>query len=140
MGVPSRNASPSSSSASSAFSLKAAEMKPFASTSTFQEVDLQPMIEQPKHVGFISSISLNDATAGTQSVHLDPSRDGVYARMRSNALRFGSSAVIGSVIGVGGAVIGQRFIYNNSSEASMVTVNTTPQNSIDGGNNIINPI
>lgn len=49
----------------------------------------------------VLDLDLHEATLGTNSEHLDPTRDGVFARVRRILLQHGTSAAVGSVMGVG---------------------------------------
>lgn len=86
------------------------------STSAFEEIDLrrEPLVERSKHVSF-SSADLREATAVTSGVRLDPTRDGVFARLRQilyrNAAPIVAGAAVGGVIG-GGGVVATFDIFN----------------------------
>lgn len=83
-----------------------------------QETALKPLLEgesNSKHVRFMGSASLIDPNAGTQSENIDPTRDGVFARVRNRMLRYGSGAVIGSAIGAGGLAAKQLLFQNNNN-------------------------
>lgn len=108
------------------------ESRPIASTSAIQpEIDvhfyeqetfLQPLIEgKSKRVRINSSPNLHDPMAMTQSDHIDPTRDGVFARM----VRHGSSVAIGSAIGVGGLAAKQFLFQNNNNNNITQPMNTT---------------
>lgn len=64
-----------------------------------------------KRVRINNAPDLIDPMVMTQSVHLDPTRDGVLAR----ALRYGSAAAIGSAIGVGGGLVAKQFLFQNNN-------------------------
>lgn len=107
----------SESAGSSLTELRAPNSHPIASTSTgkkfdsttFEEVDLTPLVEQARRTGFINSINLNEASSSTHSNgNINPARDGVFARIRSAMLRHGTAGVIGSAIGVGGFEIKKK--------------------------------
>lgn len=92
----------------------------------FKEVELEPIIESSKHVSFIKSVDLSDASTATHSHgNINPIRDGVFARVRSAVLRFGAAVVVGTAVGAGGAVIDRQFIHTNADE--MPTVRATTQ-------------
>lgn len=117
---------------------KITNSEPIASTSSakknertgFKEADLRPLVDNKKQVTFLDSVNLDEASAATHSADgdINPSRDGVFARVRSALIAFGASAAVGGAIGVGGVVIDRQFIHNNISE---VSVNTTSPQSID---------
>lgn len=109
------------------------ESEPIQSTSTGKrskitemvEEDLQPMIGSPKHVSFMQTVDLCEASIATHSYgNIDPTRDGVFARVRSVVLRFGVAASIGTAVGAGGVVIGRQFIQKNISEITLITSTT----------------
>lgn len=116
-----RSSSITSSSADSIVELKSTDSQPFPSTSTgirisdtgMREVNLHPVVEKARHVGshHVNLPNLNEASAGThRNGEINPARDGLYARVKSAFLHFGSAAAVGSAIG--GAVIGERIIQN----------------------------
>lgn len=76
-----------------------ARMKDQQQQQQHQEIDLQqPLIEsEPNHVR-LSEVRLPDSMGVTHG-ELDPTRDGVFARIRNRALQHGSTAVVGSVFG-----------------------------------------
>lgn len=126
--------------------LQAAESQPIASASSrkqidsarFKNVDLHPLAEKTKHVSFINSVNLDEASASTYSDgHIDPSRDGVFARVRNTLLRYGSAAALGTAIGAGGVVIDQHFFHNNNISETFTT-KTTSERSVD--DEITNPL
>lgn len=77
---------------------------------------------QPLRMRSVSDINLHEAIVGTHSVHLNPARDGTYARMRRIFLRYGAPAVIGSAVGVG-----VFEIVNSTSERVIINA-TQPSN------------
>lgn len=148
--VKTRPVSQSTSSTSSTASHNVeSESKPLASTSSFQpeidqqrlqEIDLKPMVEEEsKHVRFIGSASLLDPMVGTHSEHLDPARDGVFARMRNRMLRYGSAAAIGSAIGAGGLAAKEFLFQNNTQVLSPTNSSQNLNNQTENDNGIINP-
>lgn len=98
------------------------ESEPSASTSgILREKELQTFIE-----GKSKQVSFSDPLSATHSEHLDPRRDGVFARLRNRALRYGSAAVVGSAIGVvGGLSINQHLFQNNTMRQTNNLTNTT---------------
>lgn len=129
-----------SSSASSLTEIKATDRQPIPSTSTgkridtasLQEVDHRPLLEKTKHVGFVDLPNLNEASVSThRNGDINPSRDGVYSRVRSAFLGFGAAVAVGSAIGVGGVVIDRHFIHNNNSATENISVNKTFQQLFD---------
>lgn len=114
------------------------ESRPIASTSAIQpdinnvnlhkqDTDLQPLIEESKHVRIVDSPILLDPMAMTQSEHINPARDGVFAR----TFRYGASAAIGSAVGIGV----KHFLSQNDNKNNI----TQPMNQTDS-NDIINPL
>lgn len=76
----------SSASETSLTQYKPIESEPIPSTSSgkygckiyFKEVELQPMVESSKHVSFMKSVDLHEASAGTHSGgNINPAQDGV---------------------------------------------------------------
>lgn len=128
-----RPSSSSSSSSSAGSHLVESELKPLASTSTFQEIDIKPIVEEkPRRVRFGSSSSLIDPMAVTQSEHLDPARDGAFARIRNAMVRYGAAAGIGSVIGAGGFAVKQiLFQKNNSTQLNFMNMSQNSNNQTD---------
>lgn len=74
--------------------IKAADSQPIPSTSSlsgrqidgtsFKEVDLRPLSERTRHTSSINSVDLIDPSISTHSDgHINPARDGVFARVRS---------------------------------------------------------
>lgn len=140
-----RVSSSSSSSSTSTTSQQQIETKPAASTSSrtntiknkrkgsksctgdcqFRKVNL----DEVQRTRNVLDLNLREASAATNSEHLDPSRDGVYARVRSNFIRYGTAAAVGTAIGVGGSIyIGQHFIHdNNTTETPLIHTNRTSQ-------------
>lgn len=135
-----RSASP----AAAASQKVVSESKPKASTSAYQpETQLHSLIEkESKHVNIASSASLIDSMTGTQSEHLDPTRDGYFARMRNRMLRYGSAVAIGSAIGAGGLAAGElavnHLLYQNNNNTTQ-PMNTTQILSDETDNDISNP-
>lgn len=126
----------SSASDTSLTEIKSTDPQPIPSTSSvkrissmdLKEVDLRPLSEQTKHVNFINSVNLNEASAQTHSEggQINPTRDGVFSRVRSAFLRFGTAAVAGTAIGAGSTVIDQRFIHNvNGTQVKSENVSTS---------------
>lgn len=134
--------SPSSASTSSATSHNhnvELETKQTASTSAIQpENELHPLIEgKSNRVRFSDSASLIDPNAGTHVEHLDPARDGAFARMRmrNKILGYGSAIVIGSAVGAAGFAAKEILLKNDSIAQPM----NTSRNQTDF-DSILNPI
>lgn len=62
---------------------------------------IAPSNDRVASIGSSRSINLNDAAAATHSVHLNPSRDGVYSQIRSMLMQAGASGVVGAAVGYG---------------------------------------
>lgn len=122
------------------------DARPIASTSAFlpeidiqqqqhqhQETHLQPLVEEKtKHVRVVSSSSLIDPMAVTYSEHLNPTRDGVFARMRNRMLRYGASVAIGVAIGAGGLTAEQFLSQNNTiTKPVNTTENLSKQTNVE---------
>lgn len=87
-----------------------------------------------------SEISLNEAMVSTHSDgHINPSRDGVFARVRNIFHQNGIPLAIGSVVGLGGFEIGKKkFNETITTEAVHATTSiaiTTPESSKNSKNN-----
>lgn len=103
------------------------ESRPIASTSSViqPEIDFnhhyhhqaeKPLIErESKNVRFSGSAGLIDPIAETHGDRLDPRRDGVFARIRNMALHYGSTAIVGSVIGAAGGFAAQQLVFQNNN-------------------------
>lgn len=94
------------------------EHRPISESELYTSFDSerQPMIERAKHVRFMESIDLHDASRATHSNgNINPARDGVFARVRGTVLRFAAAAAVGTAIGATGAVITRNFIQNNNN-------------------------
>lgn len=91
------------------------QLKPKASTSAIQQdVEQRPLMErETKQVRFTGSESLTDPMAVTYGEHLDPRRDGVFARMRT--LQHVPTAVVGTLSGAGLVVAKQILFQNNTT-------------------------
>lgn len=112
-----RPSSSSSSASSTASHMAESESKPLASTSTFHEINIEPIIEErSRQVRFGSTTSLIDPMAVTQGEHLDPMRDGAFARIKSAMIRYGAAVGIGTAIGAGGFAVRQIFQNNNHAQ------------------------
>lgn len=108
--------SSTSSSSSTASHIVESESKPLASTSAFSEIVIKPIVEEePRHVRFGSSSSYIDPMAVTQGEHLDPARDGAFARIRNAVVRYGSAVGIGAAVSAGGFAVKQILFQNNNS-------------------------
>lgn len=140
------------SSSASLAEMKAADFQPIASTSTglrsdstsFKEVELQPLAEKSKRTGSVISINLEDASASTHSDgNIDPVRDGVYARIQKAMLRYGAAAGLGSVVGIGGWEEKLFSDDNNCTQVNNTGKHENPVNSTDlyeDSDEIINPL
>lgn len=105
--------------------------KPAASTSNFKEVDLErPLVEKTKRVSFITDVNLREASEQTHSDHLNPSRDGVRARVHRILLKYGAPIAVGAA--VGGAIGVGAFEFLNTS----TTTTTTTQKSVDSSQHV----
>lgn len=91
-----------------------------------EETDIQPLIEESKRVRFNNLPILVDPMAMTQSEHLNPTRDGVFAR----AFRYGGTAAVGSAIGIAA----KQFLFQNNNIQTQYTTEA------DSDDDIINPI
>lgn len=103
-----------------------------ASTSrrvTFVESEIHPLVERTKSKQAVIPHDLNraldEAMESTNNMHLDPSRDGVHARVRSALARFGAAAAVGSVIGTGvGVIVDQHFNRANITQTPLIPSTT----------------
>lgn len=119
---------------------KVADSHPIASTSVLKEVDLHPLIGKTKSTGFINSANLRDTSVPTHNgVNIIPTRDGVFARVRT-ALKYAGIAVAGSAIAAGGFVYGQEINNthnNNTNQTSNTNIVTSSHSVITTDTNII---
>lgn len=63
------------------------------------------------------SATLIDPMAGTQSEHLDPMRDGVFARLRNRALHYGLGGAVGTGLTVG-VLTAKEFLSQNATNTN----------------------
>lgn len=92
------------------------------------ESERMPMIERAKHVRFMETVDLHDATIGTNSNgNLNPARDGVFARVRSAILLYGGAAVVGTGIGAGIVTIAHHANGKNDKTVETSTIATAVQ-------------
>lgn len=106
------------------------ELRPISESGyrPMSESELQPMIERARHVSFMETVDLHDASAATHSNgNINPARDGVFARVRSATLRFGIAAVVGTSIGAGGAVIARNYFHKTIETTSNVTMESSDE-------------
>lgn len=115
--------------------------KQFASTS-FKEVDLRPLTDNLQHTRQLSSISLHDASIATHSDggNIDPTRHGVFARVRSTMQRYGSAVVIGAAVGVGGIEAYNHFFPGNNKTQVNNTQVISVNNKAKDLDEIYNPL
>lgn len=109
---------------SSSSTVNEADVNPLASTSDFKEVDVrehQHLIEKTKHVSFATHVDLAEASEGTQSDHLIPSRDGVFARVRRILLRNAAPVAVGAAIGGVGVGAGISQLFNTTTTTQKST-------------------
>lgn len=66
------------------------------------------------------SDDLNEALLATTGEHLNPSRDGYYARVNRVLARYGVGVVVGSAVGIGAVKL-----YNQTTVALETTTTTT---------------
>lgn len=125
----SRSSISSSASTAPLTEIKAADSEPIPSTSSLsgiqidstslKEVDHRQLSERTRHTSLIESIDLNDPSISTHSDgSINPSRDGVFARVRNTILRYGSAGVIGAAVGVGGFELKKHFFADNNNNNS----------------------
>lgn len=94
-------------------------------------MDLQPFVEKTKRTSSINSVSLNEASTSTHSDgHINPARDGVFARVRSAMLRYGSAVAIGSTVGVAGYEVNRKLFPDNNN-ITQVNNNITQVNNTE---------
>lgn len=119
----------SSSSTSSLSRIVESDLKtnPIAGTSKAfktMESERRPLVEgaesKQKHVriGGIDTVELIDPMAVTHG-RPDPRRDGYFARVRNQLLRYGSATAVGYGLGVGGLAAAKEYLFPN------VTINTS---------------
>lgn len=112
-----------SSSMDSINSFDTVQSEPIASTSIMREKNQQPLLEKTKHVSFAPNIDLTSVSEQTHSERIDPSRDGVRARMQ-NTLR-NSAAVVGGAVVSGAIGAGAAVIFNASFATTKPLTTTT---------------
>lgn len=115
-------AASSTSSAASHISEHEHEPKPSTSAAAFRtESETKPILkEEARHVHFSDSASLIDPMSVTHGEHLDPTRDGAFARA---ALRYGTATIIGTAIGIGSGYAAKELLSQNSTQN--VSMNST---------------
>lgn len=91
--------------------------------------DHQPLIEEVRHVRINDLPILVDPMAMTQSEHINPTRDGVFAR----AFRYGASAATGVAVGIAA----KEFLIPNNN---ITQPQLQPMNQTTGSDEITNPI
>lgn len=129
-----------------------AKIEPKASTSKqtcegcLREVDLQPIAEEKAIRRLRTEVNLNEAMVSTHSDgRINPSRDGVYARIRNIFHQHGVPLAFGNAVGLGGFEIGRHFLNQISTTealhastqapAKTTTVKSTTESSINSKNN-----
>lgn len=94
--------------------LKHDDPQPFPSTSTGKragvisppEIEHKPLVDKATHVNFAEHPNVHETSASThRNGEIDPTRDGVHARIRNAFTRFGTVAVVVTAIGVGGLAV-----------------------------------
>lgn len=105
-------------------------------TCDLKEVNLRETeaLNEASHVRNFFDIDLTEADSGTYNANLDPSKDGVFARVRKILQRYGTFVAIGSAIGVGGSVIHQHF-NNSGTHANTTSLQMSNQNNQTIANN-----
>lgn len=86
---------------------------PVASTSNTKQITFEEDLQRLRSV---SNINLDEAVRATNAEHLDPTRDGVYARLNRILLQYGTAVVVGSAIGAGAIEL-----VNRTSTATTTT-------------------
>lgn len=98
------------------------------------EVNLQPIAEEKAIRKMRTEINLNEAMVSTHSDgHINPLRDGVYARIRNIFHQHSIPLAFGTVVGLGGFEIGRNFynqtfateVSHTSTQAPAKTTRTT---------------
>lgn len=90
----------------------------------------QPLVESElRNVRFTGSESLLDPEVMTNSEHLNPRRDGIFARMRNRALYYGTAIVAGTAVGAAAGFTAKQFLFqnnNNNNNDNNITI-TQPE-------------
>lgn len=77
---------------------------------------------ESKHVRIGSTISI-DQIAMTETEHINPARDGVYARKRNRVLRYRSDAVIRTGISAAGGLAAKHILNQPSMNSTGIMTN-----------------
>lgn len=96
----------------------------------FKDVNLRPepvVMEEAQRTRNVLDLGLREVSEGTNSGHLDPTRDGVFARFRNVLRRYGPATVFGAAAGVAGYKISNDLInhFNESTTKIPTTTSTT---------------
>lgn len=92
------------------------------------ESERQPMIDRAKHVRFMETVDLHDASVGTHSDgHINPAQHGVYARVRSAVLRFGGAVAVGTAVGAGIVTITHHANNKMKTTDEITTTTVNPE-------------
>lgn len=116
----------STSSAKSTLTRDQESLKTICETCTKKEKNQQHVpsgLDEVQNMRSLMDINLSEVSVGTNSEHLIPSRDGVYARLRRVLLQHGVAVAIGSGIGVG--AIELMNVLNTTTIATPTTTTTT---------------
>lgn len=88
---------------------------------TMREIDIQ---RETQHARNVLDLNLREASVATNIEHLNPTQDGVFARVRRILFRNGATGVIGAGIGVSGVIMNENFNKNIATTPRSIT--TTP--------------
>lgn len=132
---------PSTSVASSSSTIHEAESRPSASASNFREIDLQEhqhLVVKPKRVSFAAAVDLTDASVATHRgrEQLDPTRDGVFARVHRILFQNVAPVAVGAVVGIGGYEVIKSNI-NRTTLPPTTTIKTPVSNSSNDVNELL---
>lgn len=98
----------------------------------FKDINLRPepaVMEEAQRARNVLDLGLREVSEGTNNRHLDPTRDGVFARFRNVLRRHGPATVFGAAAGVAGYEISNDLIkhFNESTTKIPTTTSTTTE-------------
>lgn len=87
------------------------------SITSLENVEIRPFADRQQHLAGLNAANLAEASRGTFSEggNIDPNVHGFYARVRNAMRRYGSAAVVGSVIGVGAIEVKNSLFHGNNN-------------------------
>lgn len=104
---------------------------PVASTSNSKQVKFEEEMQRLRSASTLN-VNLEEAVRATNAEHLDPTRDGVYARLNHGLAKYGVAVVVGSAL-----TVGAFELINRTFPATATTTTTTTAASISENSNEI---